>query len=330
MARPSAPSYKIRRPPAPLCVRGFYTFCIHNLWKTAQIRRQLPLRCLQSTLDRRSKRPANNVDEPEQGNIQISDAYPRTGGYMRRLIDLRREPDGAAVGWMEDDFHHFGVTIEHDGETISDVRVISARFPFSTCPFAGANLQGMIGQPISRRSTDIGAMVPMREQCTHMFDLAGLAMAHAASSRQHRRYEAIVLDREIVAWEAGLRRLLGPGVAWLLRDGEEVLRWHVDRREITAPTEWAGQSMIKDFRARTEAMDIDDAEAATVLRRTVMIASGRTLDPDRFNTARERGQSGVCYTFLEENRDEASVMHGAAKNYEAGSEGMLSRIDERP
>lgn len=260
----------------------------------------------------------------------MGEAYPRTDGCMRRLIDLRREPDGAVVGWLEDDFHHFGVTVEHDGQTISDVRVISARVPFSTCPLAGSNLKGMIGQPLSARSTDIGAMVNMREQCTHMFDLAGLAMAHAAAGREHRRYEAVILDRDIIAWEPGLRRLLGPGVAWLLRDGEEVLRWQIDKREITAPAEWAGQSMVKSFRTRTEAMEIDEAEAATVLRRAIMISSGRTLNPDRFNTARERGQSGVCFTFLEENRDEALVVQGAAQNYEKRSEGMLSRIHERP
>ena len=260
----------------------------------------------------------------------MGDAYPRTDGCMRRLIDLRREPDGAAVGWLEDDFHHFGVTIEHDGETISDVRVMSARVPFSTCPFAASNLKGMIGQPLSLRSSDIGAMVNMREQCTHMFDLDGLAMAHAAAGREHRRYEAIILDRDIVAWEPGWRRLLGPGEAWLSRDGVEVLRWQINKREITGPAKWAGQSMVKRFRARTEAMEIDEAEAATVLRRAIMISSGRTLNPDRFATARDRGQSGVCYTFLEENRDTAQVVQGAAQNYEAGKEGMLSRILERP
>ncbi|MBB5707465.1 DUF2889 domain-containing protein [Sphingopyxis panaciterrulae] len=260
----------------------------------------------------------------------MGDDFPRTGGRFRRLIDLRTERDGAVVGWLEDDFHHFGVTLEHDGECVTDIRAASPRVPFSTCPLAGEHLKGMIGKPLSARSTDVGAMIEMRDQCTHMFDLAGLAMAQASVRRRHRRYEAIVEDREIVAWEAGMRRLLGPGTARLFRDGEEVLMWEVDRRDITGPKGWAGQSMIKGFRTHTEAMEVDEAEAATVLRRAVMVASGRTLDPDTVRTAAERGQSGVCFTFQEKRRAEAHNMRGAARNYEDDSAGMLSHIGERP
>ena len=260
----------------------------------------------------------------------MGDAYPRIGGRLRRLIDLRREPDGAVVGWLEDDFHHFGVTIEHRDGVMTDIRAVAARAPFTTCPAAGLELRGMIGHHLEMRSTEIGRMVSMRQQCTHMFDLAGLAMAHAAAGRDHRRYEALVEDREIVAWEKGLRRLLGAGTARLLRDGEEVLRWEVDRRMITGPGAWAGQPLVEGFRERTEAMGIEDAEAATVLRRAVMVAAGRTLDPDLYTTARDRGQSGVCYTFLEENRDSGLRNIGSTLNYEASGEAMLARLKERP
>ncbi|WP_310022438.1 DUF2889 domain-containing protein [Croceicoccus sp. BE223] len=249
---------------------------------------------------------------------------------MRRLIDIRAEDDGAVVAWLEDDFHHFGITLEHDGTVITDIRAAAPRVPFTTCPLAGAHLKGMIGKAILPRSSDVGAMIDMRQQCTHMFDLAGLAMGHAASGRRHRRYEALVEDREIIAWEPGRRRLLGPGTARLLRDGEEVLHWELDKREISGPADWAGQSLTKGFRARTEAMDIADAEAATVLRRAVMVASGRTLDPDTIRTAADRGQSGVCFTFQEERRATALNVRGAARNYENGSDGMLSMLDERP
>lgn len=260
----------------------------------------------------------------------MGDIFPRTGGCFRRLIDLRREADGAVVGWLEDDFHHFGITLEHDGERVTNVKVASVRVPFTTCPTAAGNLDGMIGNPLSARSTDVGAMIPMREQCTHMFDLAGLAMAHAATGRSHRRYEAIIPDRDIIAREPGRRRLLGQGQAWLLRDGEEVLRWTIDQRTITGPDEWAGQSMVANFRAKTEALPLEKAEAATVLRRAVMVAGGRTLDPDLIATARERGPDGACFTFLEQNRDAGLRMFGSSRNYENGSAGMLCHLAERP
>lgn len=260
----------------------------------------------------------------------MGDTYPRTEGCFRRLIDLRREPDGAVVGWLEDDFHHFGLTLEHNGERVTGVKVASVRVPFTTCPAAAINLLGIIGNFLSERSTDVGAMIPMREQCTHMFDLAGLAMAHAATGRSNRRYEAIIPDRDIIAWESGRRRLLGQGQAWLLRDGEEVLRWAINERTITGPDNWAGQSMVESFRAKTEALPLEKAEAATVLRRAVMVAGGRTLDPDLIATARERGPDGACYTFLERNRDAGLRVFGSTMNYEKGSAGMLCHLAERP
>ncbi|WP_445948795.1 DUF2889 domain-containing protein [Sphingorhabdus sp.] len=260
----------------------------------------------------------------------MGDAYPRIGGCLRRRIDIRRNSNGAVVAWLEDDFHHLGLTLEHDGERVTDIRVASERLPFTTCPLAEVSLKNLVGQELSRRSTDIGAMVKMREQCTHMFDLAGLAMAQAAAGRDHRHYEAIVADREIVAWEAGTRRLLGPGEAWLLCDNNEVLRWTVDQRAIIGPAEWAGQALVEGFRGRTEDMPIEQAEAASVLRRAIMVAGGRSFDPDTVTTAADRWQRGVCYTFLEENRADGLRNFGNALNYEDSGDGMLAKRAEKP
>jgi len=258
------------------------------------------------------------------------DEYPRTGGCLRRKIDLQAKPDSCVIAWLEDDFHHIGLTLEHDGKQVTAIRIAAERLPFSTCPHAALNLQPLVGCHLSRRSTDIGATIDMRQQCTHMFDLAGLAMAHAANSRIHREYEAIIDDREIIAWEPGHRRLLGAGEACLLRDGEEVLHWQIDGRVIVGPTEWAGQSLVDSFRARTEALPFEEAEAATVLRRAIMVSSGRTIDQDRFATASERGLRGACYTFLDENRDKARRVYGSSMNYENSGQDMLSRLAERP
>jgi hypothetical protein len=260
----------------------------------------------------------------------MGDVYPRTGGCARRLIDLRCDDAHHAVAWLEDDFHHFGVTVQHDGGVITDVRAAAPRFPYSTCPAAGLALKGMIGRRLSVRATDVGMMIPMRQQCTHLFDLAGLAMAQAAGGRARRRYEATITDREIVAWEPGLRRLLGPGVATLRLNQEVVLEWRIDGRAISGPADWAGQRLTEGFRERTEAMPVEPAEHAAVLRRAILISSGRSMDPDLHSSARARGQSGVCHTFLEENRDKAQRMVGSTLNYQASSDGMLSRLAERP
>jgi hypothetical protein len=260
----------------------------------------------------------------------MANSYPRIGGHARRLIDLRRHDARTVVGWLEDDFHHFGVTIVHESGLIVDVRTAAVRFPFSACPGAADPLRKLIGAPVIARASDVGTLVEMRQQCTHLFDLAGLALAHVAAGREHRRYHATVTDRPIVAWEEGRRRLLGAGRAELYCDAVLVLAWDVDRREITGPDAWAGQSLERSFRERTETMEVEPAEYATVLRRAVMVAGGRTLDPDLYANAGMRGRSGSCYTFQEERRNIAQRMYGSTLNYEQSSEGMLARVNDVP
>lgn len=46
----------------------------------------------------------------------MSNLFPRTGGRLRRLFDLRQADERTVVGWIEGDFHHFGITLTHEGE----------------------------------------------------------------------------------------------------------------------------------------------------------------------------------------------------------------------
>ena len=91
--------------------------------------------------------------------------------------------------------------------------------------------------PLLKRSSDIGEIIDMRLQCTHVFDLAGLVLSHAAAGREHRRDDAVVTDRTILAWEEHDRRLLGKGHAELFQDGALVMAWDIDKRVITGPDE---------------------------------------------------------------------------------------------
>jgi hypothetical protein len=260
----------------------------------------------------------------------MGDSYPRTGGFSRRQIDLKNWDDTHSVAWLEDDFHHFGVTVEHDGEKIVDIRGAAPRHPYSTCPGAASVLRELIGVKLFERSSDIGNFTDMRQHCTHMFDIAGLAVAHAAGKRPHYRYEAVVSDRPIVQWREHNRRLHGPGTAELKLNGERVLFWNIDRQFITGPEDWAGQSMEQGFRARTEAMDIEPAEHATVLRRAILISGGRSLDPDLYPTAMDRGLEGLCYTYQKVRRPEGMRMMGSTLNFEKDGADMLGHVDEMP
>lgn len=244
------------------------------------------------------------------------------GGRLRRLIDLDPRAPDRVVAWVEDDFHHFGLTIHHDGQRITDVSGVAERAPWTTCLTAPLKLRGLIGQGLVRRASDIGRLIDMRFQCTHLFDLAGLAVAHAAHGRPHRRYEAVVPDAE------GPERAMN-GIT-LQRDGVTVLEWSVASRTIVAPERHAGHSLDSGFRAWTETMDEAEADHAFILRRAIMVSSGRSIDLDTLDHADQTGMGAVCHTFQPENRLQGLRIVGATRNYEADNAGMLRVVGSTP
>lgn len=251
-------------------------------------------------------------------------------GRLRRLIDLRRWDEHTVVGWVEDDFHHFGVTIEHAEGHVRAVRVATLRYPWATCVEVGAPLQALVGCAVPERASDVGAMVDMRAQCTHVFDLSGLVLAHISRRELYRRYEVLVTDPDILRWEGKYQPVFGPLRAELIQDGEQVMCWEVADNLIKAPVQFSGQSLGGGFRAWTERMDEASAEYATILRRAILVAGGRAIDHDRIATAAAMHQPALCYSFQPERREVAVRMAGQERDYAGSGRDMLSELDKRP
>ncbi|WP_075791013.1 DUF2889 domain-containing protein [Massilia putida] len=251
------------------------------------------------------------------------------GGRLRRLIDLENLDEGRAVGWVEDDFHHFGVAVEHDGTTVTAVRVDPVRYPWATCAQVGAPLQDLVGKPLVARASEIGTLVEMREQCTHVFDLAGLVLAQIRRAESRRRYEVVVDDLEILRWENG-RPQFGATEARLDLNGERVMAWQVDHNVIVGPQQFAGQALDTGFRAWTEAMDLPAAEYATILRRAILVAGGRAVDHDQVPSAGALKLPALCFSFQPQRREQAVRMVGSTRNYEASADGMLASLGSLP
>lgn len=247
-------------------------------------------------------------------------------GVYRRLVDLKTWDETTVVGWLEDDFHHFGMTLVHDGARVTDLRVAEPRHPWSACPGATKPLQDLKGAPLFGRCSQIGEHVDMRLQCTHLFDLASLLIAHAFHRRDHHRYHAQVYRLDTVKPQAPHNWLR----ATLHRDELQILEWDVDGRIIQAPATAAGRSIDHGFREWTEAMDEAQAEHAWVMRRAVFVSLGSMIVMDQPYIADDMPMGAVCHNYQPEQRMSSVYQLHSIRRFDAGPEGMLSQVNTKP
>ena len=181
-----------------------------------------------------------------------------SGVYRRRLRMVITAAD-TVEGGLEDDFHHFTVTLRHNGARVTSVDAGAVRWPWTTCPDAATPLRAIEGMPLSPRCLAVGDHADPRMNCTHMFDLAGLAVAHAA--RGGEVGETRQYDVEIpYGVQAGGQRLVR-----LARDGEPRLEWTIAGRGIESPPPYSEQSWRGGFlRWADRTLEVEDAEAAIV------------------------------------------------------------------
>lgn len=243
----------------------------------------------------------------------------RPGIYRRRI--LIRGEDGWVRADMEDDPHRYGVALRHDGSTVTAIEDFPLRTPWDLCRVAAAQIARLVGMPLSADPTAIFRHTAASEQCTHVFDTAGLAVAHAARGTRRREYEI----------EAPYWSLTGPREIMLRRDGEEVLRWTIENRGIIAPAPYAGLDWQKMLGwARDTLHDPDDFEAVVVLRRAVMISGARTVTLDPLVNAAGTGHiNGACYVFQPAVAEHALRNRGSTLDFTETPERLLADLRTR-
>ncbi len=209
----------------------------------------------------------------------------------RRRIHVATVAPGVVRSALEDDFHHFVVTLRHDGERVESVDCESRRWPWSTCPDAALPLRKLAMMPLSRRFTAAGRWTDPKQNCTHQFDTACYAITHAASGRTERTYDVEVPRREPATGASHVR-------VWV--DGDLRLAWQLHWSGIVgaeAPFDaapWRGGFM----RWADATLPEDDAEIAITLRRASDIGMGRGMDLDAIPVAKNLPPSmaGICHT----------------------------------
>ncbi|NMM26903.1 MAG: DUF2889 domain-containing protein [Glaciimonas sp.] len=238
------------------------------------------------------------------------------GIYRRRICIATSENEARAD--MEDDLHRFAVIIRHDGAHVTAIQGLPIRVPWSLCPHSVEALGRLIGMPLSPHPLAVFQHADCSQQCTHMFDLAGLAIAHAARGTRLRQYDVEAPYLE----EKGARSLS------LRRDGREILNWTIDGATLLAPEAFTGHD-IKRLPAWAESAfpDPDDYEAIVILRRSVLISKARLHDWDIFSTAAATGHGlGACYVFQPGIQERAIRMVGTAREFTDTPGRMLSDL----
>jgi hypothetical protein len=210
--------------------------------------------------------------------------------YRRRITVTTLSP-GIVHSDLEDDFHHFVITLRHDGTHVVSVDAESQRWPWATCPGAAEPLRKLAGMPLADRFTAAAQWTDPKQNCTHQYDAACHAITHAANNRERRVY-----DMEIPVSDP----VYGATTVRLWVDGELDLVWHLSPAGLDAPAPpfdgapWKGGFM----RWADATLAPDAAERAIALRRACDIGRGRNMDLDGVPVASDLSpiMAGVCHT----------------------------------
>lgn len=245
--------------------------------------------------------------------------------------------DGTVTGEMADDFHHFALTMAHDGRRVTDIGGEGLRTPWNTCLKAPNALAALNGLALQDDPATFIRQSNSRMQCTHLYELAALAASH------------LVRGAASVTYEAAVPYPLGPEPlgATLTQNGEAVLDWHLVRPDapglpveqlvrgdmIVAPAPFAGQRVSKLLGWAAENVDAAMFDAIYILRRAVGISAARVLDLDNPDVdivdLMFRGKTSDCFAFQPENRDYTTRHVGSTLDFTAAP-GTLLRETATP
>jgi hypothetical protein len=201
--------------------------------------------------------------------------------WQRRVL-LHRRSDHVVEASIEDFIHHFRLELEHDLGAVTEVRGEAVRAPWSVCPGATTQLRELVGTPLDRTPRPLDPT----EHCTHLLDLAAVAVRFAAASVPSRR-----IDLEVVGWD-------GPDArATATRDDGLRLEWTVRDWTVVDPPPYAGRSLGAGFGSwAASSLDGDEAELALLLRRATLMSPSRGIDLDDFDRISEsRVIRGSCF-----------------------------------
>lgn len=233
--------------------------------------------------------------------------FPGFAFMFRRRIIISNRTDGPQTvtrAALEDDFHHFRVEVTGIGGRVSKVGGEAPRKPYTLCSHAIGQLEVLVGMPLAGTSHEVTRVTDPTGQCTHLFELAGLAIAAAARGTPRRQYDIAVPPR--------VADRTHPTLA---RDGIHCLEWSVVGSVIEGPAPYAGVGLYQGMaRWALSTLDAEEAEAALVLRRGTGISRGRGMNLDAQVHAQPTGN---CFAQQPQRAQQAIRVVGSTLDFAA-------------
>jgi hypothetical protein len=236
-------------------------------------------------------------------------------GRFRRAIRLRAT-SGAVSVLLEDDVHQFSLVLAHCDGLVTEITGEAHRTPWAVCGGAMSAMSALQGKPIA----DIALMDPAdrADHCLHLHDLVVLAANHHAAGFARDYRVEVDLDEQ-------------PSLARLWRDGEEILSWRVEAGTVQGSRfDGVRLSRLGD---KLTGLPPDEAEAALVLRRGVLVGLSRTLDLDAIAHAPAAGSDPRtrCYATQPIRHADAARAFGTTRDFwSQGSWPLAATASESP
>jgi len=233
------------------------------------------------------QREAEKTKETVTGVRFLTDPGYGTGIFRRR-IRLTHGADNV-LAELEDDMHAMKCRVAHDGHVVTGVEADFHRYPLTTCPGAVAPLRALVGLPIDISTAELFGGGRARSNCTHMLDLAWLAVRHIGRDQAERCYAIDIPDQQD-----------GTMQAILLRDNQPCLEWRLEKGVITPPGPFEGRNPLRGFTNWAMAsIEGDLLEAALVLQKGIFVSETRQIlmPAGPLSEAEHKGLAGVCFGY---------------------------------
>jgi hypothetical protein len=239
-------------------------------------------------------------------------------GIFRRRIRLENI-NNYVLAELEDCNHGFRLRLYHDHKTISAIEVETLRYPLSTCSNAGQPLQALLGCALTTQIDRILKYTRPRDNCTHLFDLASLAIVHATRAERTRIYDIEVPDSTSATSDLLVRC-----------NGELIHQWQAREHKLCAPAALNDKPLMKGFYLWVfKQFSGEQLEAALVLQKGYFVSRARHLDLDASAGMAASGDLfmlGACYTYSPAIVDKAFREANSVRDFSDCPERLLKFV----